>query len=448
MQEQEQKEIEAGNLRRLLGERFYDILSDWRAVERAIDRFLRVVQERTGLLGEHGLGVYRFSHLTFQEYLAALAVAGRDDYVAYTLERTGDPWWREVILLEAGHLSTQSRERTTRLIEAIAERKEEPEPYHNLVLAAECLRDVGEGRVEGDVASQVQRRLREALETRPPVWRRLFGKRGTKAWIEQRSVAMEALVRAGAGYWRLPYGEPEWVEIPAGEFWMGGEGEYDGKPVHRVHLDTFHISRVPITNAQYRLFVEATDQEPPEHWEEGRPPKGKASHPVVYVSWHDTLAYCEWLSEVTGKAITLPSEAEWEKAARGSKDKRAYPWGDTFDATLCNSDELGLGDTTPVGIFLDGASPYGVLDLAGNVWEWTRSLYEGYPYDPDDGRENLEAGDEPRRVVRGGAFVLTVDGVRCASRDGYDPGYRSRGYGFRVVVSPFRRAQHGDTSGI
>jgi len=109
MQEQEQKEIEADDLRRLLGERFHDILGDWRAAERAIDRFLRVVQERTGLLGEHGLGVYRFSHLTFQEYLTALAVAGRDDYVAYTLERAGDPWWREVILLEAGHVSTQSR---------------------------------------------------------------------------------------------------------------------------------------------------------------------------------------------------------------------------------------------------------------------------------------------------------------------------------------------------
>jgi predicted NACHT family NTPase len=127
MQEQEQKEIEADDLRRLLGERFHDILGDWRAAERAIDRFLRVIRERTGLLGEHGLGVYRFSHLTFQEYLSAVAVAGRDDYVAYTLERAGNPWWREVILLEAGHLSTQSREQTTRLIEAIAERREEPD---------------------------------------------------------------------------------------------------------------------------------------------------------------------------------------------------------------------------------------------------------------------------------------------------------------------------------
>jgi formylglycine-generating enzyme required for sulfatase activity len=257
----------------------------------------------------------------------------------------------------------------------------------------------------------------------------LFGKRGTKAWIEQRSVAMEALVRAGAGYWRLPYGEPEWVEIPAGEFWMG-----EGEKAHRVHLETYHIARVPITNAQYRLFVEATDQNPPKHWEEGRPPKGKASHPVVYVSWHEALAYCEWLNEVTGKSITLPSEAEWEKAARGNKDKRAYPWGDEFDATLCNSDVLGLGDTTPVGIFLDGASPYGVLDLAGDVWEWTRSLYEDYPYDPDDGREELEASD--CRVVRGGSFYGSESRVRCAARnDWLNPDDCHRDLGFRVVVS-------------
>jgi formylglycine-generating enzyme required for sulfatase activity/energy-coupling factor transporter ATP-binding protein EcfA2 len=432
MQEQEQKEIEAGDLRRLLGERFYNILEDWRAVERAVNRFLRVIQERTGLLGEHGLGVYRFSHLTFQEYLAALAVAGRDDYVTYTLERTGDPWWREVILLETGHLSTQSRERTTRLVQAIANRKQEPEPYHNLVLAAECLRDVGEGRVEGNLLDTIRQQLQQGLESKPFL-SRVF--RGTTL-TQQRIAAAQALAQiGGTEYWTSPHGEPEWVEIPAGEFWMGGEEYGDEHPVHRVYLDTFHITRVPITNAQYRLFIEATDHEPPEHWEEGRPPKGKASHPVVNVSWHDALAYCAWLSEVTGKSITLPSEAEWEKAARGSKDKRTYPWGDTFDATFCNSRELELGDTTPVGIFSDGASPYGVLDMAGNVDEWTRNLYEDYPYDPDDGREDLDAGDEVRRVLRGGAFYYPSRYVRCAFRGSYHPLPRLTSYGFRVVVS-------------
>jgi formylglycine-generating enzyme required for sulfatase activity/energy-coupling factor transporter ATP-binding protein EcfA2 len=446
MQERQANQIEAADLRALLEQRFLSALGDERAAGRAVDRFLEVIQERAGLLGEHGLGVYRFSHLTFQEYLAALAVAGRDDYVEYTLARAGDSWWREVILLEAGHLSTQSRERTTRLVRAIADREEEPEPHYNLVLAADCLRDVGVGRVEGDLLGRVRGRLRTELETPSP--------RGTlasvRAWLQRRMTvqdwtlrrvaAAQALARIqGASYWTLPYGVPEWVEIPAGEFWMGGEEFSDERPVHRVRLDTFYISRVPITNAQYRLFVEAAGHKPPEDWEEGRPPRGTESHPVVNVSWHDAMAYCEWLGrqlQVPGSrlqvwrngqlealnlgpgtwTVRLPSEAEWEKAARGDRDRRAYPWGDTFDANRCNSYELRLGDTTPVGIFSDGASPYGVLDMAGNVWEWTHSVYKDYPYDPGDGRE--DRGAEGARVVRGGAFNDLAGYVRCAFRDG------------------------------
>jgi formylglycine-generating enzyme required for sulfatase activity/energy-coupling factor transporter ATP-binding protein EcfA2 len=466
MQERQQKEIEAGDLRRLLGEMFHTVVSDWRAASRAADRFLCVIQERTGLLGEHGVGVYRFSHLTFQEYLAALAVAGRDDYVEYTLGRVGNQWWREVILLEAGHLSTQSRERATRLIRAIADRKEEPEPYHNLVLAAECLRDVGPGRVEGSSLGEVQRRLRQELETPLPRGRLasvqlLIRRRMTAQELaRRRAAAAQALARIeGALYWTLPYGEPEWVEVPAGPFLMGTQEEdipallkrFGGRrewyeweaPRHEVILPVYYVSRVPITNAQYRLFVEATGHEPPKHWEENRPPKGKESHPVVYVTWYDALAYCDWLSQVAGKRIILPSEAEWEKAARGDKGKRVYPWGDTFDATRCNGDELGLEGTTPVGVFPDGASPYGVLDMAGNVWEWTRSLWGedwekpdfGYPYDSEDGRENLEAGQEVCRVLRGGAFDIGAWGVRCAFRVRDYPSSRYRYSGFRVMVA-------------
>jgi formylglycine-generating enzyme required for sulfatase activity len=470
MQEQQQKEIEAGNLRQLLGETFQGVVSDGRAVSRAVGRFLLVIQERTGLLGEHGLGVYRFSHLTFQEYLAALAVAGRDDYVAYTMERVGDPWWREVILLEAGHLSTQSRERTAKLIRAIADRKEEPEPYHNLVLAAECLRDVGPGRVEGNLWSEVQRRIRRDVDRGPtffvakfvgqlratPVFSQIYGHirphlpKGLYKGIirtigvagSRRSAAARALARIGGAYWTEPYGEPEWIEIPAGEFWMGSDKEYGWeKPVHRVYVERFQIARVPVTNAQYQFFVKTTGHQTPEHWGDSRPPRGLESHPVVNVSWHDALTYCRWLSEVTGKPITLPSEAQWEKAARGDKDRREYPWGDKWDESRCNNIELGLGDTTPVGIFPEGTSPYGCLDMAGNVWEWTRSLcgkdFEPaylYPYDPSDGRENLEGGDDVLRVVRGGAFTGRRTLVRCASRLGLNPLNPWFNSGFRVVL--------------
>jgi len=450
MHEKAQKEVATEELRRWLGGMFQEIVGEKREADQAVDRFLRVIEERTGLLAARGEGVYAFSHLTFQEYLAAVAVAARDDYVEYTLRRVPEPWWREVILLEAGYLSMQSRERTTRLIQAIAGLKEERELYHNLVLAAECLRDAGSSRVQGDLAAEVPRLIRTELETPAPAkgllgsFRVLLARGMTpKMLTERRIAAAQALARIGGkNYWTLPYGEPEWVQIPAGEFWMGSEhGDLDEQPLHKLYLDTFWIARVPITNAQYHLFIQATGHRPPASWEENRPTKGRESHPMVAVSWDDAIAYCQWLSQATGKAITLPSEAEWEKAARGDRDAREYPWGDSFDLTRCNSRELGLGDTTPVGIFPNGASPYGCLDMAGNVWEWTRSLWGGalaqdfrYPYDPKDGREDLES--RRRRVVRGGAFDLSQWLVRCADRGWYDPDYLFRLYGFRLVVSP------------
>ena len=448
MHEQQQKEIEVEALQDLLYRLFEPLVAGEGLADKAVRRFLHLIEERTGLLVARGDGVYTFSHLTFQEYLAALAVAARDDYVSYTLARSGDSWWREVILLAAGHLSMQSKERTSRLIAAIADYKREPVRYHNLVLASECIRDVGQGRIDQDVAAVISRQLRIDLEVKPnhSGWRRLFKKEEqlTKEWVEQRSAAMNALVRAGAGYWTQPHGEPEWIEIPASEFAMGSEQvEDDEKPVHRVYLPTYAIARVPITNAQYRLFVEATDHQPPKHWPDGRIPKDLESHPVVEVTWHDAIAYCQWLSQVTGKTITLPSEAEWEKAARGDKDRRAYPWGDTFDRLRCNTSELGIGATTPVGIFPDGVSPYGVLDMSGNVWEWTRSVYADYPYQPDDGREAL-VGDG-RRVVRGGSFLDPRLNARAAARGNLAPDSRLDVDGFRVVLvlrSPSHQDDH------
>src|SRR5262245_43763882 len=121
------------------------------------------------------------------------------------------------------------------------------------------------------------------------------------------------------------FAEPEWVEIPAGAFWMGREND-PKRPLHRLYLDTFWIARTPVTNAQYWLFVRATGYPLPGHWREGVIPAGLEEHPVVNVRWDDALAYAQWLSQAAGKRITLPSEAEWEKAARGQEDNREYPW--------------------------------------------------------------------------------------------------------------------------
>jgi len=217
---------------------------------------------------------------------------------------------------------------------------------------------------------------------------------------------------------------------------MGSESvdSYDDeKPIHRVHLVSFLISRIPITNAQYALFIKAEDLDPPGHWDEGKVPKGMESHPVVNVSWFDALAYCRWLGEATGKSISLPTEAQWEKAARGDQDQREYPWGDNFETTRCNTWELGLRSTTPAGIFKESASPYGVFDLSGNLYMWTLSTKKDYPYTPQDGRNAV--GTKGRRVVRGGSWLSYRKSARCAYRLGYDPNAKYDNIGFRIVVS-------------
>jgi len=166
---------------------------------------------------------------------------------------------------------------------------------------------------------------------------------------------------------------------------------------------------------------------------------------VVNVTWHDAVAYCRWLAEATGKPYRLPSEAECEKGSRGT-DGWIFPWGNEWDAKRCNSEEGGPGGTTPVGAYPGGASPYGLLDMAGNVWEWTLSLWGKdwerpdfeYPYKPEDGREDFEAGNSILRVLRGGSFLNSVGSVRCARRYWYDPSLGDWGgyLGFRMILAP------------
>ena len=165
MMEQHAREIETDQLRQQLGQRFKEMLKDDQQASKAVDVFLKLINERSGLLAERGQGVYAFSHLTFQEHLAARAVSDKADYIPYTLKHLSDSWWREVVLLESGYLSMQGKQRTTALIQAIMDCPTEPEAYHNLVLAADCLRDVGQARSTGDLHSEVQRRLQKEFET-------------------------------------------------------------------------------------------------------------------------------------------------------------------------------------------------------------------------------------------------------------------------------------------
>ncbi|MGC9356662.1 MAG: formylglycine-generating enzyme family protein, partial [Anaerolineae bacterium] len=203
-------------------------------------------------------------------------------------------------------------------------------------------------------------------------------------------------------------------------------------PQHEVTLETFEIGRYPVTNAEYAVFVKATGHATPRHWHGGMFPEELADHPVVYVTWHDALAYAEWLRERTGEPYRLPTEAEWEKAARG-EDGRRWPWGDDWRPEHCNMRIKGPGKTTPVGQYAPaGDSPYGCADMAGNVFEWCHSSYQPYPYGADDGREDPEVSGP--RVLRGGSWIDENPGrVRCASRIGINPDLWDGCLGFRVV---------------
>lgn len=196
----------------------------------------------------------------------------------------------------------------------------------------------------------------------------------------------------------------EVITIPAGPFLMG-------EPAEQVELPEFRIAAYPVTNADYLHFVEATRHRRPDFWRpDGSYPSELARHPVVFVSWDDAAAYAGWAG---GR---LPSEAEWEKAARGV-DGRLYPWGNEFIAANCNTSESGADGTRPVDAHPGGASPYGVMDLAGNVWEWTATPYEA---------------DQVWRILKGGAWDYKgLKDTRCAFRVYFRPTFRNGAVGFR-----------------
>jgi formylglycine-generating enzyme required for sulfatase activity len=216
------------------------------------------------------------------------------------------------------------------------------------------------------------------------------------------------------------------VYIPPGEFPMGLSLYPDGNeyPQHPIYVNGFWIGKYEVTNAQYRKCVDAGACDKPikRDWYNK---SEYANAPVVYITWSDAQDYARW---VGGR---LPTEAEWEKAARGT-DGRTYPWGDFWDSTRCNTTDGGPGEPTSVGKYSPaGDSPYGVSDMAGNVWEWVSSLLRPYPYNPGDGRE--APGGEEGRVLRGGAWSYVPDTSRSWVRyTAVDDKY-GRSFGFRLV---------------
>ena len=226
----------------------------------------------------------------------------------------------------------------------------------------------------------------------------------------------------------------EFVRVPAGEYLMGSpEDDYnfekrfrDESPSHLVYLDEYLIGKYPVTNLQYQAFVNAVGCEKPLHWENGEIPQNKQNHPVVNITWHDANAFCLWASKVSSLDIRLPTEAEWEKAARGTNG-RSYPWGESINKSFANYDGT---DTSKVGSYESGKSPFGAYDMAGNVYEWVVDWYDVYPV----GSKNvtLVLGTK-YRVLRGGSWASSGSFGRSANRNKYDPSSTSINFGFRCA---------------
>jgi formylglycine-generating enzyme required for sulfatase activity len=283
---------------------------------------------------------------------------------------------------------------------------------------------------------------------------------------EELSPEEKEIINEQLNKFRTHY-EPEMTFVPAGPFLMGTTEEHaqeliaDGYreewamrevPQHTVELSEYQIGKYPVTNQEYQAFIRDSDQAPPRDWDGDQYPEGVGDHPVVNVSWHDAQAYCQWLGEKKGKAYRLPTEAEWEKAARGGFPSpsgrggtgegagvRVYPWGDEWDSDKCNSGENDIGDTTPVGQYSpQGDSPYGCADMAGNVWEWCADWFDEDAYkNREDGIRDPQGPEKGEyRVVRGGSWNLNRRVARVSARDLYHPDDRWYGAGFRLCVPP------------
>jgi formylglycine-generating enzyme len=256
---------------------------------------------------------------------------------------------------------------------------------------------------------------------------------------------------------------PNFARIPAGDFMMGSsDAEDDERPVHRVYLSEFHIGRFPVTQDEYARFVRASgypapavrdvplitfggrdasfrDLAAPYVWTDARPPASCGSHPVVLVGYDDALAYCQWLSSELKGVVRLPTEAEWEKAARGGVDGQRYPWGNGIDATrgnfLTDPSVKRQRGTRPTGTY--PANAFGLCDMCGNVWEWVSDWYARDYYGQGDLRDPRGPNAGTMRIVRGGAWVTDdVSMLRCAYRHRVPPDTYAYSIGFRTVFQP------------
>ncbi|MCB0009728.1 MAG: SUMF1/EgtB/PvdO family nonheme iron enzyme, partial [Anaerolineales bacterium] len=414
------REIELDTLRQLLQPDFTDEVGD----------FVALIHSR-GTLVEERDGYYRFIHLAFQEYLVARYLA--EDYwrdegpkatIRFLAAQTPDSWWREVATLLPGYLLKELAPHARRVLYALAGGNDGRTDWSAEVVhwspdvqlaAAEIAATASLEWFEQD--QELRQQLVDRLHyffTTPDLLNQTAPQLRANAG---RALAALGDPRFSADAWYLP-NDPMlgFIAIPAGTFTMG-----EGEEAHQVTLPTFYIARWPVTVAQFRAYVVATGEQPKDS-DSLRDPN---NHPVHWLTWQEATRYCAWLTATlrawaatppevaeklkAGWQIMLPSEAEWERAARGTKG-RLYPWeGNEIDGNRANYRDTGIGTTSAVGCFPAGATPEGIEDLSGNIWEWTRSRYLGYPYPSDvqgrAKRERFAAEDDELLAMRGGGYL-------------------------------------------
>jgi hypothetical protein len=394
------------------------------------ETFCSYVEERAGLLvgrgeGRDGWKVFTFPHRTFQEYLAGCHIANgkRSLRRRFKEKALAGPGWRETLLLAAGHLVFNDTDIES-TIDAVAPlidiEPADDDHWRAFWLAGDVFNLIGGERVAVD---------EEGRKLLPQARRQLVALIDSRALSPvERAAAGETLGRLGdprPGVGLDENGLPDiaWCQIPGGKVTLeDSAGTFEVKP--------FHIAQYPVTYAQYQTFVKADDGfHNPQWWEDlaanndhkRRPGQQQwpiPNHPAETVSWYDAMAFCRWLSAQLGYEVRLPTEMEWQQAATGGNPVNTYPWGPEYISGYANIDETDrrgwgekvgphfLNQTTAVGLYPQGASEQGVLDLSGNVWEWCLNTYD----DP----QNTDPGGTDTRVLRGGAFNNNVDGARCA----------------------------------
>ena len=451
-------------------------------------QLLVYLSHRAGLLVPRGVKVYTFPHRTFQEYLAACYLTDHDypDLVA-KLAREEPNRWREVALLAGAKAAGGSAFAIWALAETLC--------YRGAEDAEAGTHDVWGAHLAGQALMETAD-LAKISERDEPKRERV---RHWLVHVIRGRGDLPAVERAGAGRSLAKLGDPrpevvmlermEFCFVPRGPFVMGSENDPLARdsesPQHTRDIPyNYWLSKYPVTNVQFLPFVESQDGYRNDHWwtaaglewrgdrtgpRDHGEPWTQPNHPVVDVCWYEAVAFTRWLAGrwrmrrllPEGWAVRLPSEAEWEKSARGGMEipaepiiagphagmdgpaalslrnnslpKRRYPWGEEPDPECANYSDTGIGVTSAVGCFRGGTDPYGCEDMSGNVWEWCATKWQGNYSDYRDDNDP-QGGDS--RVVRGGSFYYNERLVRCADRFRFNPDNFNYNSGFRVVVAP------------